>query len=585
MNLNIIDTTFIGIAILFTLIVLLDTNYISAYITTQNYADSLPDAASMLTKTMINITIYLLILFGWYATKYLFKHFNFNNIDATFMCIAISYTIIAIGYQKYIDYYKIKQGPTLIMLQTIVNVFVYMGILIAWFFTKEAKKTNNPTLVSTAGTAVAAILVTGILLYITIEGLEYVMEKGAVNDSTIQNNALTPEKDYCPDYCNFFTTNDMCTTNKSWNGVTCVWNASQQLCSTPQPTKPWLRNIIRTILVIITIFILILILVSQDDIVNIIKQYPYLKWLLDIPDHILKSIDQYKEDIKITTPTIWILITFEIIMLGLYFFGNLFAYQAYHRYGILIHNPPLGLSYKTKVGCNALNAIHTYQTDYTDDIDKHKSFTIKEGALTDFLPISEKTKNKIIDDYGPIPNKTYTMSTDFIIHRDNTTKKVADNNSINYNYGISMWIYVDPHQPTKLNNWFSFFSFDYKPSILYNPKLNSMLLAVQENITSTTVIEDSIKYSKPVKNIPLQKWNHLFINNMGSKCDLFLNGEIVTTIKQAIPQNKTNTITTGAHNGIVGRICNIYYFKKPLNGTEILDIYHKYKKYDPPMAF
>ena len=585
MTLNIIDTTFIGIAIIFTLFVLIDRDYISAYITTQNYADSLPDTVSMLTKTMINISVYLLILFAWYATKYLFKHFNLNSIDATYMCISISYTIIALGYQKYIDYYNITQGSTLVMLQTIVNVFVYMGILIAWFFSKESKKTNNPTLLSTAGTATGAILFTGFALYIAFEGLEYVMEKGAVSDNTQQNNALTPEKDKCPDYCNLFTTNDLCSNNKSWNGVTCLWNASQQLCSTPETPKPWLRNIIRTILVIITIFILLLILASQDNIENMIKQYPDLIWLLDIPNHIIKSIEQYKEDIKITTPTIWLLITIEIFMLGLYFFGNLFAYQAYHRYGLLIHNPPLGLNYKTKIGCNTLNEIHTYQTDYTDDIDKHKSFTIKQGALTNFLPISEASKNKIIDDYGPIPNSSYTLSTDFIIHRDNTTKKVSDNTSINYNYGISMWIYIDPHQPSKLDNWFSFFSFDYKPSILYNPKLNSMLIAIQENTTETTVIEDSIKYSKPVTNIPLQKWNHVFINNMGSKCDLFLNGDLVTTIKQAIPQNKTTTITSGTHNGIVGRICNIYYFKKPLNGTEILDIYHKYKHYDPPMAF
>ena len=81
MTLNYIDTTFISIAIIFTLIVLLDTNYISAYITTQTYGDSLPDTASMLTITMINISIYLLILFGWYATKYLFKHFNLKSID------------------------------------------------------------------------------------------------------------------------------------------------------------------------------------------------------------------------------------------------------------------------------------------------------------------------------------------------------------------------------------------------------------------------------------------------------------------------------------------------------------------------
>ena len=85
--------------------------------------------------------------------------------------------------------------------------------------------------------------------------------------------------------------------------------------------------------------------------------------------------------------------------------------------------------------------------------------------------------------------------------------------------------------------------------------------------------------------MPLQKWNHIFINTIGSKTDFFLNGNLATNIIQAIPRNQTNKIVTGSPNGIVGRICNIYYFKQPLNGTQILDIYHKYKNYDPPMAF
>ncbi len=510
---------------------------------------------------------------------------NLNQNDITYICIAIGYTILLVGYDKYINYNNITEENTLVILKTILNVFVYMGILLTWFFTKQSTQYNNPGLLLTIGYAAATLLFSAIILYITFEGLEYFMENGIVTKS--KNTPVLPEKNYCPDTCNWFTTKNVCTTNKTWNGLTCAWNASQQLCYTPEPTKPWIRNVTRTILVLVTLIILVLLVFSHDQIIKQIEKYPNLKWILDIPNVILNGINKFKHDINITSSTTWILILIELFVIGLYFFANFFAYQAYNKHGIIIHNPPLGLNYKTKVGCETLNQIHTYQKENTDDIDNKYKITIQEGAVTNFLPITDDVKQQIIDyNKGPIPKNTYSLTSDFIIHKDKTTKKAnSDNNSINYNYGISLWFHIDPHQPGNLDTWYSFFSFDSKPSLLYNPKSNSIKISIQENTVNNVNSQDSIKYSKPVKNIPLQKWNHIFINNIGSKCDLFLNGDLVTNISQAIPQNTTSKIITGSYNGIVGRICNIYYFKQPLNGTQILDIYHKYKKYDPPMAF
>ena len=97
------------------------------------------------------------------------------------------------------------------------------------------------------------------------------MEKGIVSDQSQQHDATMSKKEYCPDFCSWFFTKNDCTTNKTWNGLTCVWNASKQLCSSPEKPKPWLRNIVRTLLVVFTIVVLILILALQKDIVNAIK--------------------------------------------------------------------------------------------------------------------------------------------------------------------------------------------------------------------------------------------------------------------------------------------------------------------------
>ena len=104
MNLNIIDTTFIGIAVLFTLIILLDQDYLSAYITSTSYDESLPDILPLLSKTVVYIIVYLLLLFGWYVFKYKSKYLNITNVDTRFICITICYTVIALGYERYITY-------------------------------------------------------------------------------------------------------------------------------------------------------------------------------------------------------------------------------------------------------------------------------------------------------------------------------------------------------------------------------------------------------------------------------------------------------------------------------------------------
>ena len=160
------------------------------------------------------------------------------------------------------------------------------------FFTKQSAQTKSPKLLTTMGYAAITLFVSGIFLYVSFEGLEYIIENGIVSDQSQVKHATTPEKNYCPDVCNWFTTKDECTTNKTWNGLTCAWNASKKLCSTPPKEAPWARNIIRSIFVLLTLIILLLIYFSKDRITEILQSNPNLRWILDIPNVIHENIEK-----------------------------------------------------------------------------------------------------------------------------------------------------------------------------------------------------------------------------------------------------------------------------------------------------
>ena len=147
------------------------------------------------------------------------KYMNLSQTDITYISIAIGYTIIMFAYNKYINYFDISENDSLVIVKTVFNVFMYMGILLAWFFTKQSMQSKSPKLLATMGYAGIALFLSGLFLYVSFEGLEYIMEKGIVSDQSQVNDATTPKKNFCPDVCNWFTTKDQCTSNKTWNGI------------------------------------------------------------------------------------------------------------------------------------------------------------------------------------------------------------------------------------------------------------------------------------------------------------------------------------------------------------------------------
>ena len=84
-------------------------------------------------------------------------------------------------------------------------------------------------------------------------------------------------------------------------------------------------------------------------------------------------------------------------------------------------------------------------------------------------------------------------------------------------------------------------------------------------------------------NMLLQKWNNIIINYNGGILDIFLNGELVKSDIGVVPYYTLDNLTIGEDNGIKGGMCNVIYFSKALNSSNIYYLYNMVKNNSPPI--
>ena len=164
------------------------------------------------------------------------------------------------------------------------------------------------------------------------------------------------------------------------------------------------------------------------------------------------------------------------------------------------------------------------------------------------------------------------------------TPSLADNikngNQPTYDYGISAWFYIHP-EPLNTNNNYttpggvSILDFSKSPTINYDASNNLLNIMV-----SGATIPQS---SQPKSQIPLQRWNHLFINfNNSGIMDVFLNNHLETSVPNVIPTLPTS-LTVGSTSGIYGQACNVVYYRNVLGSDGISWIYNTHKYLNPPL--
>jgi hypothetical protein len=75
----------------------------------------------------------------------------------------------------------------------------------------------------------------------------------------------------------------------------------------------------------------------------------------------------------------------------------------------------------------------------------------------------------------------------------------------------------------------------------------------------------------------------LIINYDGGVLDIFLNGELVKSDIGVVPYMKYDNLTIGEDDGLKGGICNVIYFSRALNNSNIYYIYDMVKDRSPPV--
>ena len=204
--------------------------------------------------------------------------------------------------------------------------------------------------------------------------------------------------------------------------------------------------------------------------------------------------------------------------------------------------------------------------------------------------ISTYQGGKILLNEPVILNQPYTIAG--YMSLNDIDRKVSNPEYV-YNYGMSLWLYLDavpPNTSAAFNKYTPVFNYGGKPAILYKADNNTMMITAKIKDFTKDMAEhsnmdmdehgDVIIYK--LENVLLQKWNHLVINYSGGILDIFYNGELVKSAKNIVPYMELDTITIGDANGINGAICNVVYYKYTLDASKISMLYNSVKNKTPP---
>jgi hypothetical protein len=148
-----------------------------------------------------------------------------------------------------------------------------------------------------------------------------------------------------------------------------------------------------------------------------------------------------------------------------------------------------------------------------------------------------------------------------------------------YSYSMSFWLYINP-MPSHGDKLFSLLNYGNNPNIMYNPSKNDFSVYMKSpdpdcNNNVTIPIYTNM-------DIPLQKWFNIVLNYNNGRLDVFLNAELVKTSFDVISCIKYDALTIGQDSGANAKICNLTYFKQPIDIVSIRTMYNVAKIDDTP---
>ena len=172
-------------------------------------------------------------------------------------------------------------------------------------------------------------------------------------------------------------------------------------------------------------------------------------------------------------------------------------------------------------------------------------------------------------------------------------EELNGSDKLDYQYAISCWVFVDaapPNTSSSYSKYTSLLNFANKPNVLYNGTTNTLMITTDQKnlkeVTENKLIDFDENGNRIIyknSNFLLQKWNNIIINYNGGVLDIFLNGELVKSDIGVVPYMTYDNLTIGEDDGIKGGICNVIYFKRALNSSNIYYLYNMVKDRTPPV--
>ena len=150
-----------------------------------------------------------------------------------------------------------------------------------------------------------------------------------------------------------------------------------------------------------------------------------------------------------------------------------------------------------------------------------------------------------------------------------------------YIYSISAWFWINPQPPSTrraYTKYTNIIEYGRQPAVEFNGLENTLRVVCRISDESELTIAK-------IPDIDLQVWNNIVINYDGSTMDVFLNGELVGSKPNIVPQKIIRqVINVGEDKGIEGGICNVTFTDKILQKNQINMIYKTLRELDVPLV-
>lgn len=178
-------------------------------------------------------------------------------------------------------------------------------------------------------------------------------------------------------------------------------------------------------------------------------------------------------------------------------------------------------------------------------------------------------KRQVLSTYKKMNTKLNTETDAEIAEQQKANPNYVVKKEYNYRYGISCYIFVDSNNTN--DYYLPILDYGGKPRVQYNGAQNSLQIIVLDDYETEKVV-------LTLPDFELQKWHHLALNYIGGDLDVFLDGELIKSVNNVVPQMDADSLISGSDNSefvLNGGIKYVVYFDKPLTQTNLFFLTRK----------